>query len=222
MEINGVQIDTSMCLKQIEILLFGKKSETNRKKVRALIAENGGNPDDYSKPHNKKPTRYCLHCGRPLKAYQNKYCSRSCSISESNLLRKQSKFCLNCGSPITNSGNKFCSLDCAAEYRHNKYINRWKQGKEDGLRGEYGISGHIRRYLLEKYNYSCQLCGWGEINLFTGNIPLEVHHIDGDYTNNSEENLQLLCPNCHSLTSTFKSHNSNGRIGRSKYYNGGE
>ena len=30
-----------------------------------------------------------------------------------------------------------------------------------------------------------------------------VWHKDGDYTNNKEENLQLLCPNCHSLTETY-------------------
>jgi hypothetical protein len=34
-------------------------------------------------------------------------------------------------------------------------------------------------------------------------INLEVHHKDGDRTNNSLENLQLLCPNCHSYTYTF-------------------
>ena len=34
-----------------------------------------------------------------------------------------------------------------------------------------------------------------------------IHHIDGDYKNNNEDNLQLICPNCHSLTETYKSHN---------------
>ena len=86
------------------------------------------------------------------------------------------------------------------------------------MSGEYGLSKYIRRYLLEKHNYKCEKCGWGEKNEFTGTIPLEIHHIDGDYTNNKEENLQVLCPNCHSLTETHKSHNKNGRTGRKKYY----
>ena len=49
-------------------------------------------------------------------------------------------------------------------------------------------------------------------------IPLEVKHIDGNYLNNSEENLMLLCPNCHSLTSTYKGANLNrGKKERSIY-----
>ena len=40
-------------------------------------------------------------------------------------------------------------------------------------------------------------------NLFTNKIPLELHHKDGDYRNNNEDNLELLCPNCHSLTSNY-------------------
>jgi len=85
------------------------------------------------------------------------------------------------------------------------------------MSGEYQLSNHIKRYFMEKYNCKCQLCGWGERNLSTNTIPLEIHHIDGDYTNNKEENLQLLCPNCHSLTDTYKSHNKSGRKERNKY-----
>lgn len=34
-------------------------------------------------------------------------------------------------------------------------------------------------------------------------INLEIHHIDGDRSNNELNNLQLLCPNCHSYTENF-------------------
>ena len=34
-------------------------------------------------------------------------------------------------------------------------------------------------------------------------INLQIHHIDGDHTNNSLDNLQLLCSNCHSYTPNF-------------------
>lgn len=39
-------------------------------------------------------------------------------------------------------------------------------------------------------------------------INLEVHHIDGDRTNDVQENLILLCPNCHSYTANFRSKNN--------------
>lgn len=87
------------------------------------------------------------------------------------------------------------------------------------MSGKYGLSKVIRDYLLEKVNYSCELCGWNKINPITGKSPLEIHHIDGDYTNNKEENLQVLCPNCHSLTPTYKALNTNGREDRQEYTN---
>ena len=130
--------------------------------------------------------------------------------------------CLNCGNEfiLYNKVNKgsFCSNKCQQEFLYKEYIKKWQNDEENGLKGEYGISRYIRRYLYEKYNNKCQKCGWGEKNEFTNSIPLEIHHIDGDYTNNKEENLQLLCPNCHSLTETHKSHNKKGRQGRKKYY----
>ena len=70
---------------------------------------------------------------------------------------------------------------------------------------------------MNKNSCKCEICGWGETNKYTNTIPLEIHHMDGNYRNNSEENLQLLCPNCHSLTETVKSHNKSGRKSRKKY-----
>ena len=76
-------------------------------------------------------------------------------------------------------------------------------GETDGnVHGGF-ISFFIRRYIFEKYNSHCCQCGWGEVNKITGKIPLQIHHIDGNCENNKEENLQLLCPNCHSLTETY-------------------
>ena len=104
------------------------------------------------------------------------------------------------------------------EDKRKEYLAEWLNGNKDGLSGEYGLSKVIRRYLIEKNNYKCEKCGWGERNNFTGTIPLEVHHKDGNYKNNKIENLQVLCPNCHSLVESHKSHNKNGRSGRRKYY----
>lgn len=58
------------------------------------------------------------------------------------------KTCLNCKN-IIKEKNKFCSVKCQKEYEYNEYIKRWKKGEENGLRGEYQISMHIKTYLLK-------------------------------------------------------------------------
>lgn len=129
--------------------------------------------------------------------------------------------CLNCEREIKRK-NKYCSNLCQKEFEYKLYIDKWKNGIQSGLKGEYQISNHIKTYLFNKYNNKCARCGWGEINIYTNKIPLEVEHIDGNYENNNEENLILLCPNCHSLTATYKGANlNNGRKARSKYRIGG-
>jgi 5-methylcytosine-specific restriction endonuclease McrA len=100
-----------------------------------------------------------------------------------------------------------------------QYITDWKLGKKGGNRGQKIrlISKHVRRYVLEKYKFKCSLCGWSKTHPVTGHSPLEINHIDGNPLHTTEANLQLLCPNCHSLTDTYRNLNrGNGRAGRSK------
>lgn len=120
-------------------------------------------------------------------------------------------YCLNCGKEIedTSHSPKFCSCKCRTEFEYKEYIKRWRNGEELGTKGRASTSSYIRRYFFEKYNSSCQICGWNKINPYTGKVPLQLHHIDGDCLNNKEENLQLLCPNCHSLTENFGARNKN-------------
>lgn len=130
---------------------------------------------------------------------------------------KEKKYCKNCNKILINRQKVFCCNKCCQDYIYKKYIEDWKNGKDDGVIGQYSISKHIKRYLFEKHNHKCQICGWGQMNETTKKIPLEIHHIDGDYKNNKEENLQLLCPNCHSLTPNYKASNKKGRKDRKKY-----
>ena len=54
-------------------------------------------------------------------------------------------------------------------------------------------------------------------------IVLELEHIDGNSDNNTEENLTILCPNCHSQTLTYKNRNKgNGRHNRRMRYHEGK
>lgn len=165
----------------------------------------------------------CLYCNEII-SYErrgSKFCNSSHAASYNNTKRnkkpRKTYICLNCGKETKN--HKFCNTFCQNEYEYKEYIRKWKNDEVDGRAGEYGISGHIRRYLLEKHNYRCSVCGWGEENKYSHKIPLEIHHINGNHLNNKEENLQILCPNCHSLTENYKSMNKlGGRPGRKKYY----
>lgn len=116
------------------------------------------------------------------------------------------RYCINCGRILGNKARMYCSQKCHSEYEYKEYIQRWKSGSEDGSKnGAWGgVSKYVRRYLFEKNGNKCSKCGWGEVNIYTGTIPLEIDHIDGDAMNNKEDNLELLCPNCHSLTPTYK------------------
>lgn len=60
-------------------------------------------------------------------------------------------------------------------------------------------------FLFGYKNRKCEYCGNTE--WMGKKIPLELHHEDGDNTNNSLENLKIACPNCHALTNTYKSKN---------------
>jgi 5-methylcytosine-specific restriction endonuclease McrA len=58
----------------------------------------------------------------------------------------------------------------------------------------------------------CERCGWAETSQ-DGRIPVELDHINGDRFDNRLENLQILCPNCHSLQPTHRGMNQKGRGG---------
>lgn len=128
--------------------------------------------------------------------------------------KKENNKCVVCGKKLEGYKTMFCSVECRRKFedeQYHNYIERWKRGEECGHTPSFKIHKYVKRYLLEKYNNSCQECGWNKENPHTHNIPLQIHHIDGDCTNNSEDNLQLLCPNCHALTENFGSRNKNSK-----------
>lgn len=150
--------------------------------------------------------KICIICGNKLTGHQTKYCTIRCKNKASDN-KKIDKYCLCCGTQLKRKQTKFCSNQCQRDHEYSQYIERWLDGKESGARGKDEVSYYIKRYLLEKYNYSCPKCGQNGINPYTENSVLNIHHFDGNRQNNSVKNLGPLCPNCHSLTSNYKGGN---------------
>lgn len=95
---------------------------------------------------------------------KQKYCSHNChNFVRRNNQEKTYPSCDACGKVITKrSASKFCSNKCQMRYRYNEYVQRWKQGLETGIIGvkTKTLSGHIERYIREKYGPRCSMCGW--------------------------------------------------------------
>lgn len=80
------------------------------------------------------------------------------------------------------------------------------------IRGSYFQSYKLKKRLFaaKLKPEHCEKCGWAKYTEY-GYLPLELDHINGDRHDNRIENLQVLCPNCHSLQPTHR-----GRVARKK------
>lgn len=146
----------------------------------------------------------CMLCGNPVPfrvRNNKKYCCQRCSLIAWNIkmgrvIRITHK-CLVCGGQTILDGG----------------LCRSHQKEDDFNKGAISQRSMIRVFLVKRYGKGCQNCGGKE---WLGNeMPTEVHHVDGNPSNNLPENLQLLCPNCHALTATSKGRNrGNGRTAR--------
>lgn len=146
----------------------------------------------------------------------NYYCSREHSIEGSRLGKHKTG-----PESITNSScstitckNKTRSLTgvCRGCTKKDK-IYRW-------LLGDLSVTWvlptkepktFVKEFLKEIRGDWCEECGY-EGKRPDGSSKVQMDHIDGNYTNNSIDNLRLLCPNCHEDTPTMGSRNNgNGR-----------
>ncbi len=129
--------------------------------------------------------------------------------------KRRAGVCMTCGKASARTTYKYCSNVCQMAYQRQELIEKWKSGKETGLSSMGMVNLHVKRYLREKYQNRCCVCGWSEINPKTGKVPLVADHIDGNWRNNVESNLRLICPNCDSLSPTHAALNKgNGRDNR--------
>lgn len=69
-------------------------------------------------------------------------------------------------------------------------------------------SAKLKKRLIEEglKEERCELCGIG--NEWNGRpLTLQLHHINGNHADNRIENIQILCPNCHSQTENYGTKN---------------
>ena len=78
----------------------------------------------------------------------------------------------------------------------------WNKGKQLKDWSKYTKIEHLKLHVIKLRGHKCESC---KLKLWLHKpIALEVHHKDGNRTNNNLINLQLLCPNCHSTTSYYR------------------
>ena len=131
------------------------------------------------------------------------------------------KQCVQCGNIYTplGSSSKFCSLDCRKEnYAPKQRVWVQKSAIKSGRLKNPGVGkgGMIRsgkehpswkngigtykkkgRKRLEEVSFKCERCDSDIDPNKKGTWA--THHKDHDRTNNSDENLEILCKKCHQI-----------------------
>jgi hypothetical protein len=208
------------------------KAEAGRLGAIASLAGINKRTKERAERYNLAPTR-CKNCDKVF-SYQRRtlsFCDKTCAATFNNRHRKFNRKpvewqCLNCDKKhvvmvkeVTDKNSldrKYCDNKCQHEHYFTAYLDQWRMGVVDGLTPGGRVVSYVVQYLRDKLNNSCSSCG---IEAVWNNKPLilEVEHINGNSSDNSENNLSLLCPNCHSQTDTFKARNKgNGRKHRYK------
>ena len=159
----------------------------------------------------------CLYCDKTFikkksAVGSNNFCSSNCAATYNNKQRTQKlpENCILCGQSLNKGSKSYCSRKCHRQFEYLKMIADWQTGLLSGVSGKIlQVKNFIRKYMLELVDDKCSKCGWGVIHPTTLRCPLEINHIDGNPLNNDISNLEVLCPNCHSLTPNFRALNKN-------------
>lgn len=99
-----------------------------------------------------------------------------------------------------NQGGKGTSKSCSKQIPLQEIL--------DGLHPTYQTYKLKLRMLKEGLiEDKCEKCGWHEKPVGARYTPCELHHKDGNSHNHLRENLEMICPNCHSLTGSYRAKN---------------
>lgn len=141
--------------------------------------------------------KYCPKCNSTHEK-SGLFCSRSCANSRS-WTEEQNK---SRSDKLTgrNTAAKNTDWDKWRESIKKSYLQKYNETAFENLGCE-----NKRRRVFEEQNYCCAKCGLSE--WLSLPITLELEHKDGNNQNNSRDNLEGLCPNCHSITKTWRGRN---------------
>jgi len=117
-------------------------------------------------------------------------------------IKKARRNCKFCNKLLDKPVKFYCNNSCQGKYQ---VLERYRDDPSS-----LGPKG-LKTYLLLTRENVCSVCKGSTWNNLP--IPLETDHINGDYSNNSDDNLRLICPNCHSQTDTYKGKN----VGKGRY-----
>lgn len=92
--------------------------------------------------------------------------------------------------------------------QHFTFQAKSKYKEKVAIENYLTTNSHIKSYFLKQRllkaklkENKCEICGLSE---WRGQpLAIQLHHINGDNTDNRIENLQMLCPNCHSQTESY-------------------
>ena len=159
----------------------------------------------------------CKKCGKEFVRASGKrasvFCSRSCANSRTfsdESKKKKSESAKRYFANLTpEKREKILSLlnkkTAPLVKRTQAWLNKLIAADFDSLGW-----GSKRKLVIHQQDYRCNRCG---INDWQGEVlTLEVDHKNGDRTDNSRDNLEALCPNCHSITKTWRGRNRNKRV----------
>jgi 5-methylcytosine-specific restriction endonuclease McrA len=94
--------------------------------------------------------------------------------------------------------------------KNPKHLQRLKDRESDiksALELDYdSVPNALKREkIFMEQEGKCKSCG---LSTWLGQaITLELEHKNGNHHDNSRENLELLCPNCHTMTHTWRGRN---------------
>lgn len=127
-----------------------------------------------------------------------KYCNRSCANKRERSEEVKQKISLS-----SQKERESRSVELKKEIKR-KVKSRWDAKILERPFETLTFERLKRRIVLEQ-DHTCNKC---KLKEWLGEqITLELEHKDGNNQNNERENLECLCPNCHSLTLTWKGRN---------------